>query len=215
MILWITWELSLGFIKELSEPSVSLVESTPEALVKDLSELTQTLVVIPLKSSVNDHLKQNQALVKFTLKSPVHDHLKTHSDLVKIPLKVLKDSENYVLDLNAVNYADYLDDEFSFSMYSHCLTEKKVTFAVTSVFFNVSKPLMTDEDWEVPEAYWEFADVFFKGKAETLLKFRKPQVDHVIELTLNFKVFNKSVYNHSEKELQVQRDYISENIICD
>ena len=128
---------------------------------------------------------------------------------------MLKDSENYVLDLNAVNYTDYLDDEFFFLMYSHCLTEKKVTFAVTSVFFNVSKPLMTDKDWEIPEVYWEFTDVFFKGKAETLLKFRGPQVDHVIELTSDFKVFNKSAYNHSEKELQVQQNYISENITHD
>ena len=63
--------------------------------------------------------------------------------------------------------------------------------------------------------YWEFADVFFKGKTETLLKFRGQQVDHIIELILNFKVFNKSVYNHSEKKLQVQRNYISENITCD
>ena len=57
--------------------------------------------------------------------------------------------------------------------------------------------------------------MFFKGKAETLLKFRGQQVDHIIELTPDFKVFNKSVYNHSEKELQVQQNYISENIICD
>ena len=212
---WITQKPSLGFIEKLSEPSVPLVELTLKASVKDPPELTQTLVVIPLKSSVHDHLKQNQALVKFTLKSPVHDHPETHSDLVKIPLKVLEDSEDYVLDLNAVDYADYLDDEFSFLMYSHRLTEEKVTFAVTSVSFNVSKPLVTDEDWEVPEVYWEFTDVFFKGKAETLLKFRGPQVDHVIELTLNFKVFNKSVYNYSEKELQVQRNYISENITHD
>ena len=63
--------------------------------------------------------------------------------------------------------------------------------------------------------YREFADVFFKGKAETLPEFRGPQVDHVIELTPDFKVFNKSAYNHSEKELQVQRDYISENIARD
>ena len=57
--------------------------------------------------------------------------------------------------------------------------------------------------------------MFFKGKAETLLKFRRPQVDHIIELISDFKVFNKPVYNHSEKELQVQRDYISENITRD
>ena len=57
--------------------------------------------------------------------------------------------------------------------------------------------------------------MFFKGKAETLLKFRGLQVDHVIELTPDFKVFNKSAYNHSEKELQVQQDYISENIARD
>ena len=54
--------------------------------------------------------------------------------------------------------------------------------------------------------------MFFKDKAETLSEFRGPQVDHVIKLTPDFKVFNKPVYNHSEKELQVQRDYISENI---
>ena len=76
----------------------------------------------------------------------MHDHLKIHSDLVKISLKVLKDSEDYVLDLDAVNYADYLNDEFFFLMYSHCLTEKKVIFAVTFMFFNVSKSLVTDED---------------------------------------------------------------------
>ena len=211
----ITRERPLGFIEEPSEPSVPLVELTPEAPVKDPLKLTQTLVVIPLKSSVHDHLKQNQALVKFTLKSPVHDHPETHSDLVKIPLKVLEDSEDYVLDLNAVDYADYLDDEFSFLMYSHRLTEEKVTFAATSVSFNADKPLVADEDWEVPEAYREFTDVFFKGKAETLSEFRGPQVDHVIELTPDFKVFNKPAYNHSEKELQVQRDYISENITRD
>ena len=57
--------------------------------------------------------------------------------------------------------------------------------------------------------------MFFKDKAETLLKFRGLQVDHVIELTSDFKVFNKSVYNHSEKELQVQQNYISENIVRD
>ena len=142
----ITREPPLGFVEEPSEPSVPLVELTPEAPVKDPLKLTQTLVVIPLKSSVHDHLKQNQALVKFTLKSPVHDHPETHSDLVKIPLKVLKDPEDYVLDLNAVDYADYLDDEFSFLMYSHCLTEEKVTFAATSVSFNADKPLVTDED---------------------------------------------------------------------
>ena len=215
MISRITWESPLGFIEEPSEPSVPLVEKTLKAPVKDPPELTQTLVVITLKSPVNDHLKWNQALVKFALKSSVYDHSELHPDLVKIPLKVLKDSENYVLDLNAVDYADYLNDEFFFLMYSHCLTEQKVIFAATSVFFNTGKPLVTDEDWEVPEVYWKFTDVFFKGKAETLLKFRGSQVDHVIELTLNFKVFNKSVYNHSEKELQVQRDYISENIIRD
>ena len=215
MTSWITQKPSLGFIEEFSEPSVPLVELTLKASVKDSSELTQTLVVISLKSLMNDHLKQNQALVKVALKASVYDHLKTHSDLVKISLKVLKDSENYVLDLNAVGYADYLNDEFFFLMYSHCLTEEKVIFAVTSVFFNTGKSLMTDEDWEVPEVYWKFTDVFFKGKAETLLKFRGSQVDHVIELTSDFKVFNKSAYNHSEKELQVQQNYISENIACD
>ena len=114
--------------------------------MEDPPELTQTLVAITLKSPVHDHLKQNQALVKFTLKSPVHDHLKTHSDLVKISLKVLEDPEDYVLDLNAVDYADYLDDEFSFLTYSHRLTEEKVTFAATSVSFNADKPLVADED---------------------------------------------------------------------
>ena len=212
MTLRIIWEPPLGFVEEPSEASVPSVEPTP---VKKPLKLTQTLVAILLKSSVNDHLKQNQALVKFTLKSPVHDHLKTHSDLVKISLKVLEDPEDYVLDLNAVDYADYLDDEFSFLMYSHCLTEEKVTFAATSVSFNAGKPLMTDEDWEVPEVYRKFTDVFFKGKAETLPEFRDLQVDHVIELTPDFKVFNKSAYNHSEKELQVQQNYISENITHD
>ena len=67
----------------------------------------------------------------------------------------------------------------------------------------------------ISEVYQEFTEVFFKGKAETLLKFREPQVNHVIELTSDFKVFNKSAYNHSEKELQVQQNYISENIVCD
>ena len=142
----ITREPPLGFIEEPSEPSVPLVELTSEAPVKEPPEPTQTLVVIPLKSPVNDHLEQNQALVKFTLKASVSDHPETHSDLVKIPLKVLEDPEDYVLDLNAVNYADYLDDEFSFPTYSHRLTEEKVTFAATSVFFNAGKPLVTDED---------------------------------------------------------------------
>ena len=146
MILQITQKLPLDFIEKLSEPSVSLVELTLKASVKDSSELTETLVVILLKFSVNDHLKQNQVLVKFTLKASVYDHLETHSDLVKISLKMLKDSENYVLDLNAVDYTDYLDNEFFFSIYSHCLTEEKVIFAVTSVFFNTEKPLVTDED---------------------------------------------------------------------
>ena len=114
--------------------------------MKDSSELTQTLVVISLKSSVNDHLKQNQALVKFILKSSVHDSLKIQPDLIMISLKMLEDLKDYVLDLDAVDYADYLNDEFFFLMYSHCLTEEKITFAVTSVFFNISKPLVTDED---------------------------------------------------------------------
>ena len=164
---------------------------------------------------MNDYSELTQVLVMTLLSSSVHDHLKIHSDLAMIPLKVLEDSENYVLDLDAVDYTDYLNDEFSFSMYSHCLTEKKVTFAVISVFFNTGKSLVTDEDWVISEVYQKFAEVFFKGKAETLLKFREPQVDHVIELTSDFKVFNKSAYNHSEKELQVQQNYISENIICD
>ena len=67
----------------------------------------------------------------------------------------------------------------------------------------------------ISEAYQEFTEVFFKDKAKTLPEFREPQVDHVIELTPDFKVFNKSMYNHSEKELQVQQDYISENITSD
>ena len=164
---------------------------------------------------MNDHSEQSSALVKYISKSSVHDVSEIHSDLVMISLKVLKDSENYVLDLNAADYTDYLNDEFFFLMYSHHLTEKKITFAVTSVFFNISKPLVTDEDWVISEVYQKFEKVFFKGKAETLLKFRRPQVDHVIELTSDFKVFNKSMYNHSEKELQIQRNYISENITCD
>ena len=86
--------------------------------MKDSLKLTQILVVIPLKSSVNDHLKQNQALVKFILKSSVHDHSEIHSDLAVISLKMLEDSEDYVLDLNAVNYTDYLNNEFFFLMYS-------------------------------------------------------------------------------------------------
>ena len=193
---WITQKPSLDFIEKPLEASVHLAESTPEA-------------------SVNNHSELTQALVMTSLSSLMHDHLKIHSDLAMIPLKVLEDSENYVLDLDAVDYTDYLNDEFSFSMYSHRLTEKKVIFAVTSVFFNVRKPLVTDEDWVISEAYQEFTEVFFKGKAETLPEFREPQVDHVIELTLNFKVFNKSAYNHSEKELQVQQNYISENITHD
>ena len=172
MTLRIIWEPSLGFIEELSEPSVPLVELTLKALIKDPPELTEILVVISLKSLLNDHLKQNQALVKFTLKASVYDHLKTHSDLVKISLKVLKDSENYVLDLNAVDYADYLNNEFFFSIYSHCLTEEKVTFAVTSVSFNTEKPLVTDEDWVILKVYQKFTEVFFKSKVKTLLKFR-------------------------------------------
>ena len=172
MTFWIIWKLFLDFIEELSESSVSLVELTLKASVKELLKLTEILVVILLKFSVNDHLKQNQALVKFILKASVSDHLKTHSDLVKISLKVLEDSENYVLDLNAVDYADYLDDEFFFSIYSHCLTEEKVTFAVTSVSFNTEKPLVTDEDWVILKVYQKFTEVFFKSKAETLLKFK-------------------------------------------
>ena len=95
---------------------------------------------------MKDSLKLTQILVVISLKSSVYDHLKIHSDLVMISLKVLKDSENYVLDLDAVDYTDYLDDEFFFLMYSHCLTEKEVIFAVTFMFFNIRKPLMTDED---------------------------------------------------------------------
>ena len=95
---------------------------------------------------MNNHSELTQALVMTSLSSLMHDHLKIHSDLAMIPLKVLEDSENYVLDLNAVDYTDYLNDKFFFSMYSHCLTEKKVTFVVTSVFFNVRKSLVTDED---------------------------------------------------------------------
>ena len=102
--------------------------------------------MILLSSSVHDLLEINQALVKFTLKSSVHDHSEIHSDLIMIFLKMLEDSENYVLDLDAVNYADYLNNEFFFLIYSHCLTEKKVIFAVISVFFNISKPLVTAED---------------------------------------------------------------------
>ena len=203
----IDWKLWMITPQITQEPSLDFIEKPLKSSVP--------LVELTLKASVNDHSEQNQALVKFVLKPSVYDHLKIHSDLVMISLKVLEESENYVLDLDAVDYADYLNDEFFFSMYSHCLTEKKVIFAVTSVFFNTGKPLMTDEDWVISEVYWEFTDVFFKGKAETLLKFRGQQVDHIIELTPDFKVFNKSVYNHSEKELQVQQNYISENITCD
>ena len=85
---------------------------------------------------------------------------------------MLKDSENYVLDLDTVDYIDYLDDEVFFLMYSHCLTEEKVTFAVIFVSFNAEKPLVTDEDWVILKVYWKFTDVFFKGKVKTLLKFR-------------------------------------------
>ena len=130
-------------------------------------------------------------------------------------LKVLEDSEDYVLNLNAVDYADYLNDVFTFFTYFHSLTEKKVIFAVTFMFFNINKPLVTDKDWMISEVYWEFTDMFSKDQMKTLLKFREPQIDHAIELTLNFKIFNKSVYNHSEKELQIQWDYISENIAWD
>ena len=202
--LWITQKPLLGFIEKSLKASVHLAESTLKASVND-----------HLKTSVNDHLKLTQALVMTFLSSLMHDHSEIHPDLAMISLKVLEDSENYVLDLDAVDYTDYLNDEFSFSMYSHCLTEKKVTFAVISVFFNTGKSLVTDEDWVISEVYQKFAEVFFKGKAETLLKFREPQVDHVIELTSDFKVFNKSAYNHSEKELQVQQNYISENITHD
>ena len=76
----------------------------------------------------------------------MHDHLKIHWDLIIISLKVLEDSENYVLDLNAVSYTDYLNNEFFFLIYSHCLTEEKVIFAVTSMFFNTHKSLETDKD---------------------------------------------------------------------
>ena len=129
-------------------------------------------------------------------------------------------SENIIHILTAspsfINSPDpNIDDEFFFSTYSHRLTEEKVTFAVTSVSFNAGKPLVTDEDWVILKAYQELTEMFFKDKAEILLKFRDLQVDHAIELTPEFKVFNKSVYNHSEKELQVQRDYISENIARD
>ena len=71
--------------QKLSEASVSLIELTLKTLKKDSSELTQSLVMISLKSSVHDYL-----------------------NLVMISLKMLEDSDNYVLDLNAVNYADYL-----------------------------------------------------------------------------------------------------------
>ena len=72
-------------------------------------------------------------LVELTSETLKKDSLKLTQFLVMISLKILEDSENYVLDLNAVNYTDYLNDEFFFLMYSHHLTEEKIIFAVTSV----------------------------------------------------------------------------------
>ena len=165
----ITQELSLDLVEKLLEASVHLAESTLKTLVNDHSELTQALVMTPLSSSVHDHLKQSSALVKYISKSLVHDPSEIHFNLVMISLKVLEDFKNYVLDLDAVNYTDYLNDEFFFLMYSHCLTEKKVTFVIISVFFNISKLLVTDEDWVISKVYQKFVKVFFKDKAETLL----------------------------------------------
>ena len=40
-----------------------------------------------------------------------------------------EDSEDYVLNLNTVDYADYLNDVFSFLIYSDHLTEENITQA--------------------------------------------------------------------------------------
>ena len=70
----------------------------------------------------------------------------------------------------------------------------------------------------LPSTYQKFADVFDE-KAEEVLSPHQSELDHLIELLLNIIPLFRSLYNLSEEELWVLKNYIdqhlcSEFIIC-
>ena len=64
---------------------------------------------------------------------------------------------------------------------------------------------------EIPEEYRDLAEVFSKPKAHELPQHRGP-LDHHIDLEPGSKPVFGPIYNLSETELQVLKDYIDENL---
>ena len=64
---------------------------------------------------------------------------------------------------------------------------------------------------EIPFEYRDLADVFSKDKAEQLAPHRGA-LDHHINLEKNAKPVFGPIYNLSETELKVLKDYINENL---
>ena len=63
----------------------------------------------------------------------------------------------------------------------------------------------------IPKEYADFAEVFSKNKAHELPPNRGP-LDHHIHLEEDFKPVFGPIYNLSETELQVLKEYIDENL---
>src|SRR5204863_4813337 len=64
---------------------------------------------------------------------------------------------------------------------------------------------------EIPEEYCDLAEVFSKSKSEELPPHRG-SLDHAIPLEKDSKPVFGPIYNLSETELQVLREYIDENL---
>jgi len=64
---------------------------------------------------------------------------------------------------------------------------------------------------DIPEKYRDLAEVFSKSKSEELPPHRG-SLDHAIPLEKDSKPVFSPIYNLSETELQVLREYIDENL---
>ena len=64
---------------------------------------------------------------------------------------------------------------------------------------------------DIPEEYRDLAEVFSKSKSEELPPHHG-SLDHVIPLEKDSKPVFSPIYNLSETELQVLREYIDENL---
>ena len=111
------------------------------------------------------------------------------------------------LSINWCTKEVVIEDQIEVATAAHFLKEAEDNLIYAYYAdFNEARP-----NSSLPSTYQKFADVFDE-KAEEVLSPHQSELDHLIELLLNIIPLFRSLYNLSEEELWVLKNYIDQHL---